>query len=278
MKRGLRFAGVLAPLLAAYACSTYEGVSSDAPDASADAASDAPNAPPPVSNAVDAGADGPWCALHEPDAAVCDDFDEPGTFGGRWKDGTDKYHATMDVVDDAKAFSKPRVLRVVQEPNAPDVSTALLKWSVATPTTSISYGFAVRFDHVATALDGGAADLSLFQVHVSAAASDAYVTFGIAPGVTNAGHFSKDKDGGATRYGRQIPLPTVDDGKWHEVVIAVNLASRTISVTLDGNLHEDVFGEGFEVAPFDFYGGLTFAVPTADGWTIAIDDAWLDYH
>src|SRR4051812_23686532 len=140
MGRRLRFEGVLVPLLAAYACSTYEGVSSDAPpvDASTEATPDGSNVPPPVS---DAGADGPWCALHEPDAAVCDDFDEPGTFGGRWKDGTDKYHATMDVVDDPNAESKPRSLRIVQEANASDVSTALLKWSVAAPTTSISYGF-----------------------------------------------------------------------------------------------------------------------------------------
>src|SRR5438105_15775292 len=107
-KRRARMAFALAPIALAvsYACSTYEGVGGGGgADATPGDASDA--GPTNDAPSADAPPDGPWCAIHVPDASVCDDFDELGTFGGKWNGGQDHYHATLDVVDDTSARSPP---------------------------------------------------------------------------------------------------------------------------------------------------------------------------
>jgi hypothetical protein len=128
--------------------------------------------------------------------------------------------------------------------------------------------------------DGGNNSIAFFQLSVTSPSGTGFITLYPQAGGSGLNHFANAPDGG-TIYGRTIgPLPAIDDGKWHVVVVKASLTPpRAITVGIDGMIpKDDELDTGFDPGSVNLAGCVTYALQGNDGWKIAFDNVWFESH
>jgi hypothetical protein len=273
--RLVSYAVSAAAIAIAVACSSYSGAGDGPSDSGTETGTTGDDAGVGDDASKEAAPDGPWCELHEPNAAICDDFDSPGTFSGRWEGGSTTYNATMKVVTDMNADSPPGVLHIETEADAGDVTSAYLELDVSSAAKSFRWGCAMRVDHVAA----GNSAMNLFEVNTYTAKLRNFAAILLSSGKADFNQSTQQLDGGAFTFGVSNPLPALDDGAWHRILVDAHLDTRALLVSVDDkNAIDTMLGASFAPGRFTFFAGLVFADKTPDSWTLTFDDVWLEWH
>lgn len=244
-------------------------------DASSDATlqDGAPNTDGDVD--ADAGPSGPFCKTVGADAALCDDFEEPGTFTGKWSE-EDHYLGTIEVKD-AIGFNGSRGLSFNATPtNAPIGGNArvVLGWQTPSIASYIDTELAVKLEempptgYVAGPLHVQIDDLNGGYARFAFALDSARVVS------TNPVLFPADA--GAISNGQKA-ITTLDVGVWTRIRLVVDLAKSppVLYAYANGSLkNEQTINEGFKPEKITVRIGAQYA-GTQDGGTIrmVLDDA-----
>lgn len=234
--------------------------------------SDAPNAPGGDANAGDAMPSGPFCKTLGSGAALCDDFEEPGTFTGRWP-AQDKYLGTMDVVDGI-GMGGGRGLRVSVTPKADGQpgqdGVVILGWESGSKATFVDAEVAVKLASVpSTTYMAG----PLYVESDRAAGGRARVGFifdGKRDLTTNPVVF--DSNDQVVSSSESKLVTTLPIGTWVRIRIVLDLAKSPAALFcyVDGALKVEQQIVGFEQANVHVYIGSLY-VGTIDGGTIDYD-------
>jgi hypothetical protein len=272
-QRALRGLFSVATFAAIVACTTYGSQSIDDERLDADGGSDAGNDGDlvPVDGASsDAGATGPFCETVGKDAQVCDDFETPGTFSGRW-DETTQYLGTFDIVEGA-GFAGSKGLRLTANPLGTGDNSAgvFLRYGSKATASYVDYEVAFKLNAIpsnATAT----APIYLEFIGAPLVGRNA-VGFYLDGADLSVAPTRFDENGTVVSDGVGKLIETVPIGTWRRVRIVADVAKQppSLYVYLDDALKHERELTGFIPAPFQLYVGAGYAA-APDGGLVAYD-------
>jgi hypothetical protein len=237
---------------------------------------DAPSDSPGETEAASDGGypEGSWCAKQAAGAAFCDDFDFETTSFERWS--SHEFQIGGSARFSTVAESPPHAFELTSGPITPSTYYLEVLQESVPPragATSISLSFAFE---PALAWDaGGGQEMNVATISQGPGAprSDVWLQLGpygavLLEQVTGA-------DGG-TSFPRQSSSGVVPNpGHWTHVVLAVDFASLTANVTLDGvsvATISSLQGQWSAAAQTNVYLGNWY-VPATPGFDVLYDDA-----
>ena len=233
--------------------------------------------PSPDGPASDGGGDdapsGPFCKTVGADAGLCDDFEEPGTFTGKWPE-QDNYLGKLEVKDGI-GFNGTRGLAftATPDPSASIGKDAKVILGFRTPdiATVIDAELAVKLNELPpTAYVAGP-----LYVQIDEIAGGGYSRFGFAldgARVVSTNPVVFPAEGGAVSSGTK-PITTLTVGVWTRLRLVVDLGKSppVLYAYADGVLkNEQTIDNLFDPARVSVRIGANFA-GTTDGGTIAMD-------
>jgi hypothetical protein len=240
-----------------------------------DATNDPPQkVSPPGDGAIDGGADsapsGPFCKTVGANAAVCDDFEEPGTFTGKWP-AKDLYLGTLEVLDGIGITG--RGLRFSATPRADGQvgqdGRVVLGWASPTAASYVDTEIAVKLTSIPPTTYSAA---PLYVEWARADGGRARVGFlldgkrelAVNPTVFYA-------DGGVVGSGGKV-ITTLAIGTWTRIRLVVDMTKtpHSLFAYVDGALKHEMTIIEFTPAKVSVFVGAHY-VGTEDGGTVGFD-------
>jgi hypothetical protein len=245
-------------------------------EAGADGAgSDAPNGQPggDASANGDGGADapsGPFCKTVGVGAAVCDDFEEPGTFTGKWP-LKDSYLGSIEVLDGIGIAG--RGARFVATPKADDQvgqdGRVVLGYQSPTDASYVDAELAVKLTSIPPTTYAAAPLYVEFRRADGGRARVGFILDGQRQVAVNPTVFYGD--GGVVGSGGKIIAP-LSLGTWTRLRIVVDLTKEphALFAYVDGVQKHEMAIKEFTKGNVDVFIGAHY-VGTEDGGTVGFD-------
>jgi hypothetical protein len=228
----------------------------------------------------DATPSGPFCKTVGADASVCDDFEEPGTFTGKWP-AKDTYLGTLTVVDGA-GIAASRGLHFEATPKADGQpgqdGRVVLGWTSPSTASYVDAELAVKLTSVPPTTYAAGPLYIEFERDDGGRARVGFLLDGEHAIAVNPTVFYAD--GGVVGSGGKV-LNTLPIGSYARIRLVVDLSKspNAIVAYVDGKLvHEQTIIE-FVPAKVNVFIGAHY-VGTADGGTLAmdLDDARINWR
>jgi hypothetical protein len=218
----------------------------------------------------DSGPSGPFCKTVGAGAAVCDDFEEPGTFTGRWPE-QDQYLGTLEVKDGI-GYAGTRGLRFNAMP-VPDGQNAraILGWVTPSAASYVDCEIAVKLSEIPPS--GYLAGPIYVQMDEL---NGGYARFGFGldgARVVTTSPILFPADAEAISSGSKA-VTTLTIGVWTRLRLVVDLGKSppALYAYVDGALElEQSLHVGFQPAKVAVRAGAYFAGTGAPGGAIAMD-------
>jgi hypothetical protein len=219
------------------------------------------------SSTADAG--GPFCETVGRDAQVCDDFEQPGTFTGKWPDQM-QYNGTFEIIDGA-GIGGGRALRLTMTPTA-DSANVSLSYTSPTAVSYVDCEVAVNASSIPPTIDLGGPLWVVFDGDPPNGRQQLGLHFQ-GSGIVYANPTIYAADGvTATSGGVPKEIVTLTPGTWTRlrVVADVSKDPGALFVYIDGSLKYEAQLPAFKPGRVTVAIGAVFA-NTKDGGTAIYD-------
>lgn len=249
------------------------GTNPDAPGGGGGDATPNDGAPTEDGGGVDTGLSGPFCDTVGADAAVCDDFEKPGTFTGKWPE-KDTYLGTLEVMD-AIGFGGGRGLRFSATPRADGQvgqdGRVILGYETPTNAKLVDCEVAVKITSLPPTTYSAA------PIHITFVGDPSYGREAIGfylggGGVLSINPIVFDTNGGFQSGGPGKDVATLALNTWTRVRLVADLqpAVPTLTVYVDGKLVHERTMDTFKTGKAQVRIGANY-VGTTDGGTVGFD-------